>query len=165
MARRKGNPQSLDCEIYNQSPLQVREIPKVLIVKYIIRVLCRFAKAYKVVGHVLSSKSTRYFSFGDEFIGKSCSSLPTDVPKGHCAVYVGSERSRFIIPTKYLNHSLFRELLAKAEEEYGFDHKMGLTIPCEEVAFQLLTSMLEKKELRFRNMELNKLIDFCSSRG
>ncbi|GLJ24080.1 hypothetical protein SUGI_0459280 [Cryptomeria japonica] len=145
MARRKGNPQ-------------------VLIVKYISTCLFRFANSRKAVGHVLSSKSTRYFSFGDEFMGRSCGVLPTRIRKGHCAVYVGSKRSRFIIPTECLNHSLFKEFLDKAEEEYGFHDQMGLSIPCEEVAFQHLTSMLEKNDLRFRNMELNKLIDFYSSR-
>ncbi|XP_057819774.2 protein SMALL AUXIN UP-REGULATED RNA 12 [Cryptomeria japonica] len=118
---------------------------QVLLVKHIIRLLCRFAKAHKAVVHALSSKSTRYFSFADEFVGRSCGGLPTDVPKGHCAVYVGSGRSRFIIPTEYLNHSVFRALLDKAEEEYGFDHHMGLIIPCEEIAFQHLTSVLEKE--------------------
>ncbi|XP_057819821.1 auxin-induced protein 15A-like [Cryptomeria japonica] len=145
MAKRNGNPQ-------------------VLIVRYIIRCLFRFANAHKAVGHVLTSKKTRYFSFRDKLMGKSCGALPTDVPKGHCAVYVGSELSRNIIPTKYLNNSLFRELLERAEEEYGFDHKMGLIIPCEEVAFKYLTSMLEKKDMRFRNMNLNEFIDFYSSR-
>ena len=62
--------------------------------------------------------------------------------------YVGSERSRFIIPTVYLNHSLFQALLEMAEEEYGFHHHMGLTIPCEEADFQYLTSLLGKKGCR-----------------
>ncbi|XP_059077230.1 protein SMALL AUXIN UP-REGULATED RNA 12-like [Cryptomeria japonica] len=126
MARSKGNPQ-------------------VLIVKHIVRTLCRLASSIMVDGYSLSSKSRRHFSSRDEFLNRSCGGLPADVPKGHCAVYVGSEQSRYIIPTKYLNHSLFRELLDKAEEEYGFDHQMGLTIPCEEVAFQYLTSILEKR--------------------
>jgi SAUR family protein len=73
--------------------------------------------------------------------------LPRDVPQGHFAVYVGNERSRFIVPTAYLSHPLFKTLLEKAEEEYGFDHQMGLTIPCEEIAFQYITSVLEREDL------------------
>ena len=94
----------------------------------------------------------------DELMGRSCSTLPTYVPKGHCAVYVGSERSRFVIPTTYLNHSLFRVLLEKAEEEYGFGHQMGLTIPCEEIAFHYLTSLLGKKEVAPANLKLDELL-------
>ena len=90
----------------------------------------------------------------DEVMGRSYRVVPMDVPRGHCAVYVGSERSRFVIPTTYLNHSLFRVLLEKAEEEYGFDHQMGLTIPCEEIAFLYLTSMSGKKEVAPTNLKL-----------
>ena len=81
-------------------------------------------------------------------VGRSYKTVPTDVPKGHCAVYVGSERSRFIIPTIYLNDTLFQALLEKAEEEYGFEHHMGLTIPCDEADFQYLTSLLGNKGCR-----------------
>uniref|UniRef100_A0A5B6YIG3 Auxin-induced protein 15A-like n=1 Tax=Davidia involucrata TaxID=16924 RepID=A0A5B6YIG3_DAVIN len=68
--------------------------------------------------------------------------LPEDVPKGHFAVYVGENRSRFIVPISWLGHPEFQSLLQRAEEEFGFNHDMGLTIPCEEVVFQSLTSML-----------------------
>ncbi|KAL2346073.1 hypothetical protein Fmac_000073 [Flemingia macrophylla] len=68
--------------------------------------------------------------------------LPQDVPKGHFAVYVGENRSRYIVPISFLTHPLFQSLLRQAEEEFGFDHDMGLTIPCEEVVFRSLTSML-----------------------
>ncbi|KAJ4965602.1 hypothetical protein NE237_017451 [Protea cynaroides] len=68
--------------------------------------------------------------------------LPVDVPKGHFAVYVGEKRSRFIVPITLLTHPEFQNLLQRAEEEFGFDHDMGLTIPCEEVVFRSLTSML-----------------------
>ncbi|OVA12842.1 Auxin-induced protein [Macleaya cordata] len=68
--------------------------------------------------------------------------LPVDVPKGHFAVYVGEKRSRFIVPISFLTHPEFQILLQRAEEEFGFDHDMGLTIPCEEVIFRSLTSML-----------------------
>ncbi|CAN1172994.1 Protein SMALL AUXIN UP-REGULATED RNA 51 [Linum perenne] len=84
---------------------------------------------------------------------KRCSSLgnhhqqsnwfpPLDVPKGHFAVYVGENRSRYIVPISFLTHPEFQFLLSRAEEEFGFDHDMGLTIPCEEVVFRSLTSML-----------------------
>ncbi|XP_020575183.1 auxin-responsive protein SAUR50-like [Phalaenopsis equestris] len=68
--------------------------------------------------------------------------LPVDVPKGHFAVYVGEKRRRFIVPISVLTHPEFRSLLQLAEEEFGFDHDMGLTIPCEEVVFCALTSSL-----------------------
>ncbi|XP_008791264.1 auxin-responsive protein SAUR50 [Phoenix dactylifera] len=68
--------------------------------------------------------------------------LPDDVPKGHFAVYVGENRSRFIVPISYLTHPEFQSLLRQAEEEFGFGHDMGLTIPCEEVVFRSLTSSL-----------------------
>lgn len=68
--------------------------------------------------------------------------LPLDVPKGHFAVYVGENRTRYIVPISFLTRPEFQSLLQQAEEEFGFDHEMGLTIPCEEVVFQSLTSML-----------------------
>uniref|UniRef100_A0A6N2L4N6 Uncharacterized protein n=5 Tax=Salix TaxID=40685 RepID=A0A6N2L4N6_SALVM len=68
--------------------------------------------------------------------------LPLDVPKGHFAVYVGENRSRYIVPISFLSHPEFQFLLQRAEEEFGFDHDMGITIPCEEVVFRSLTSML-----------------------
>ncbi|XP_016582425.1 auxin-responsive protein SAUR50-like [Capsicum annuum] len=58
--------------------------------------------------------------------------LPLDVPKGHFAVYV--------IPISFLTHPEFRCLLRLAEEEFGFDHDMGITIPCEEDVFSSLLS-------------------------
>lgn len=68
--------------------------------------------------------------------------LPLDVPKGHFAVYVGESRSRHVVPISFLAHPEFQNLLQLAEEEFGFDHDMGLTLPCEEVVFRSLTSML-----------------------
>ncbi|KAL1191919.1 Protein SMALL AUXIN UP-REGULATED RNA 10 [Cardamine amara subsp. amara] len=67
--------------------------------------------------------------------------LPQDVPKGHFPVYVGPNRSRYIVPISWLEHSEFQTLLRLAEEEFGFDHDMGLTIPCDEVFFRSLISM------------------------
>ncbi|XP_068639251.1 auxin-induced protein 15A-like [Aristolochia californica] len=65
------------------------------------------------------------------------------VPKGHFAVYVGETQKRFVVPVSLLKHPSFQNLLRKAEEEFGFDHRMGgLTIPCNEDAFLALTSHL-----------------------
>ncbi|PKA48779.1 Auxin-induced protein 6B [Apostasia shenzhenica] len=68
--------------------------------------------------------------------------LPVDVPKGHFAVYVGENRSRFIVPISLLARPEFQSLLQAAEEEFGFHHDMGLTIPCEEVVFRSLTASM-----------------------
>ncbi|KAJ9132756.1 hypothetical protein P3X46_033593 [Hevea brasiliensis] len=55
-------------------------------------------------------------------------STSLDVPKGFVTVYVGeSEKKRFLVP------------------EFGFHHPMGgLTIPCKEDAFRLVTSTLNR---------------------
>ncbi|KAK9063908.1 hypothetical protein SSX86_017780 [Deinandra increscens subsp. villosa] len=83
-------------------------------------------------------------------IMKRCSSLGRkqqqhfdDVPKGHFVVYVGHNRSRYVIPIAFLSRPEFQNLLRQAEEEFGFDHDMGLTIPCEEQVFESLTSFLK----------------------
>ncbi|VFR03596.1 unnamed protein product [Cuscuta campestris] len=68
--------------------------------------------------------------------------LPIDVPKGHFAVYVGENRTRYIVPISFLAEPEFQILLHAAEEEFGFDHDMGLTIPCDEYVFESLTSAL-----------------------
>uniref|UniRef100_A0A1J3IHM9 Auxin-induced protein 15A n=1 Tax=Noccaea caerulescens TaxID=107243 RepID=A0A1J3IHM9_NOCCA len=68
---------------------------------------------------------------------------PADVPKGYLAVYVGPELRRFLIPTSYLSHSLFKVLLEKVEEEYGFDQSGALTIPCEVETFKFLLKCME----------------------
>lgn len=67
---------------------------------------------------------------------------PLDVPKGHFVVYVGENRVRYVVPISFLTRAEFQLLLQQAEEEFGFDHEMGLTIPCEEAVFRSLTSML-----------------------
>ena len=71
---------------------------------------------------------------------------PHDVPKGYLAVYVGPQLRRFIIPTSYLSHSLFKALLEKAAEEFGFDQSGGLTIPCEIETFKYLLNCIENHD-------------------
>ncbi|KAK7351900.1 hypothetical protein VNO77_11660 [Canavalia gladiata] len=91
---------------------------------------------------VLKQILKRCSSLGKKNNGYDDDGLPLDVPKGHFAVYVGENRSRYIVPISFLTHPDFQSLLRQAEEEFGFDHEMGLTIPCEEVVFRSLTSMI-----------------------
>lgn len=81
----------------------------------------------------------------DEESIQSPTGPPPDVPKGYLAVYVGEELRRFVIPTDYLRHSLFKVLLEKVEEEFGFDHSGGLTIPCEIETFKFLLKCMENQ--------------------
>jgi len=70
---------------------RIKRNSQVLLVKHITKSRWRFVNTHKAAVYVLSSKSTRYFSFTNEFMGRSCGALPIDVPKGHCAIYIGSE--------------------------------------------------------------------------
>nr|XP_043613319.1 auxin-responsive protein SAUR50-like [Erigeron canadensis] len=75
--------------------------------------------------------------------GKKQHNENNNVPKGHFVVYVGNNRSRYVIPISFLSRPEFQSLLREAEEEFGFDQEMGLTIPCEEQVFiESLTSLL-----------------------
>ncbi|KAG8050116.1 hypothetical protein GUJ93_ZPchr0009g1738 [Zizania palustris] len=71
---------------------------------------------------------------------------PPDVPRGHCPVYVGPEQRRFVIPTGYLGHPVFRLLLEKAEEEFGFRHEGALAIPCETETFKYILQCVERHD-------------------
>ncbi|KAM3281667.1 hypothetical protein P3S67_027313 [Capsicum chacoense] len=79
---------------------------------------------------------------------ESCQSPepPHGVPRGFLAVYIGPELRRFIIPTSYLSDPLFKLLLEKVEEEFGFDHTGGLTIPCEIETFKYLMQCMENHQ-------------------
>ncbi|KAK9153434.1 hypothetical protein Sjap_000914 [Stephania japonica] len=65
-------------------------------------------------------------------------------PKGHFAVYVGSEETRFVVPTSYLKNPVFQELLDRAAEEYGFDNHDRIVLPCEVPSFERLMAFIGK---------------------
>ncbi|KAJ1260727.1 hypothetical protein BS78_10G254600 [Paspalum vaginatum] len=72
----------------------------------------------------------------------------SSVPRGSFAVYVGEEMRRFVIPTEYLGHWAFAELLREAEEEFGFRHEGALRIPCDVETFEGILRLVQgrKKE-------------------
>lgn len=77
----------------------------------------------------------------------SVSAVPSDVPCGHLAVYVGQQCStRFVIQAAYLNHPVFRALLEQAEEEFGYAHKGGLAIPCDELLFEHILRLFNRND-------------------
>ncbi|KAI7755094.1 hypothetical protein M8C21_025964 [Ambrosia artemisiifolia] len=97
------------------------------------------------INPAISMRLKGYNVYSDSDVEDGCQSpdLPNDVPKGYLAVYVGPELRRFIIPTSYLSDPLFKVLLEKVEEEFGFDHSGGLTIPCEIETFKYLLNCME----------------------
>lgn len=67
----------------------------------------------------------------------------TEIPTGFFALYMGEERRRFVVPTCYLSHPLFKMLLEKAYEKFGFEQRSGLVVPCSVIAFQEVVSVVE----------------------
>lgn len=64
-------------------------------------------------------------------------------PTGFFALYIGEERQRFVVPTSYLSHPLFKMLLEKAYDEFGFDQRNGLVVPCSVSTFQEVSNVIE----------------------
>ncbi|XP_031123309.1 auxin-induced protein 6B-like [Ipomoea triloba] len=67
----------------------------------------------------------------DEF-ENSKDHVANDVKEGHFAVMAvdNDKLMRFIVPLSCLRHPTFLRLLEKAAEEYGFEHKGALMLPC-----------------------------------
>ncbi|XP_030527179.1 auxin-responsive protein SAUR72 [Rhodamnia argentea] len=65
------------------------------------------------------------------------------VPQGHVPVYVGEEMERFVVSAEMLNHPVFIGLLNRSAQEYGYEQKGALRIPCHVVVFErVLESLL-----------------------
>lgn len=110
------------------------------------------------VGCALSPKFKHRYLFSYDSDSDCCrapASPPPDVPEGYLAVYVGRERRRFIIPTDYLSRPVFRTLLDRAEEEFGFDHQGGLTIPCEVNVFKQVLRVLGRNDQAGQSLSLD----------
>ncbi|OIW03529.1 hypothetical protein TanjilG_30949 [Lupinus angustifolius] len=96
----------------------------------------------------------------------SVNRAPSDVPSGHVAICVGSSYTRFVVPTTYLNHPVFKKLLLQAEEEYGFSNHGPLAIPCDEEVFEEIIRFISRSEPgknsnRFFNVEIEDFQRYC----
>ncbi|KAL3829557.1 hypothetical protein ACJIZ3_018359 [Penstemon smallii] len=83
-----------------------------------------------------------YIRVGQEPVLKK----PLNVPKGYMAVYVGQKDGDFdrvLVPVVCFNHPLFGDLLKESEEEYGFNHPGGITIPCRVSEFERVRTRIK----------------------
>ncbi|KAK1437932.1 hypothetical protein QVD17_03732 [Tagetes erecta] len=120
-----------------------------------IRFVKKLAKTIKIRGCSIgdSSKSSLNYKCllnGDHVDNKqqhrSCTST---TPRGCIAVYVGDERLRFVVHTSHLSHPLFRMLLEKTEEEFGFEQKDRLVVPCSVNVFLEVVSAVKCNKGKF----------------
>ncbi|KAM0017724.1 putative small auxin-up RNA [Helianthus debilis subsp. tardiflorus] len=81
---------------------------------------------------------------------------------GSLAVYVGAERHRFVIPTRFLKLHVFVSLLNKAEEEFGFQTTGGLVLPCDVVTFNKLLKGLDRDERGVGDLDIDCFTAKCS---
>lgn len=82
----------------------------------------------------------------------------TDVPEGYLPVYVGlKELRRFVINASFLNHPIFAELLQKSAQEYGYEQKGGLKIPCDVMLFEYIIFLLNNQESVAQTLRLSDM--------
>lgn len=82
-----------------------------------------------------------------------------NIPKGCLAILVGQEgeeQQKFVIPVIYINHPLFMQLLKEAEEEYGFDQKGPITLPCHVEEFRTVQGMIDQALIRTKTTSTEK---------
>lgn len=76
--------------------------------------------------------------------------VPEDVKEGHFAVFAvkGKETKRFVVKLESLNNPAFLRLLEQAKEEYGFQQKGALEVPCRpEELHKILDCRREKSRI------------------
>lgn len=68
------------------------------------------------------------------------------VPRGYVPMLIGKgkEKERVLVHTKLLKHPCFLVLLEMAVQEFGYEQKGILQIPCEIEQFMLVRAALKK---------------------
>ncbi|XP_057484883.1 auxin-responsive protein SAUR71-like [Actinidia eriantha] len=82
------------------------------------------------------------------------------VPEGHLPVYVGEEMERFVVSAALLNHPIFVKLLNKSAQEYGYEQKGVLRIPCHVLVFERVLEALRVGDESVQDL-LNSLSEEC----
>ncbi|KAM1240655.1 hypothetical protein ACFX2J_045952 [Malus domestica] len=83
-------------------------------------------------------------------------------PSGFLPVYIGWNRTRFLIPTHYLNFPIFAALLRKSGEEFGFKANGGIVLPCDVEFFKEVLNLLRKDEKRYGSLEVPEFLKMVS---
>ncbi|KAH7842520.1 hypothetical protein Vadar_006296 [Vaccinium darrowii] len=116
--------------------------------KKLIRRLSRVSDSshYSLLGSDSPAPRSRSFRL-DSFriVGKlsgSKSRSSATVPGGHLPVYVGEGMERFVVSAELLNHPMFMKLLNKSAQEYGYEQKGVLHIPCHVLVFERVLEAL-----------------------
>ncbi|PIA46945.1 hypothetical protein AQUCO_01500463v1 [Aquilegia coerulea] len=63
------------------------------------------------------------------------------VKKGYFVVYT-MDQKRFMVPLKYLETNIFRELFRMSEEEFGLRCNGPITLPCDAVLMEYILSLV-----------------------
>ncbi|KAE8668581.1 Auxin-responsive protein SAUR41 [Hibiscus syriacus] len=123
--------------------------------KQLIRRLSRVADIsaqYKLLRSDALSATPRPESFRFAVVKKQA---PRHVPHGHVPVYVGEEMERFVVNAELLNHPVFVGLLNKSAQEYGYEQKGVLHIPCHVLVFE---RVMEALRLGVESRDLQDLL-------
>ncbi|KAK2637430.1 hypothetical protein Ddye_032222 [Dipteronia dyeriana] len=74
----------------------------------------------------------------------STSSSSSMVEKGHFVVY-SADQTRFVIPLKYLENSIIKDLFKMAEDEFGLPSSGPITLPCDAVFMEYAISLIRRR--------------------
>lgn len=93
----------------------------------------------------LLPKEPKPENFDEEF--GAAVTVPKDVEEGHFVVFAvdGDEKKRFVINLEFLSNPSFLRLLELAKEEYGFQQKGALTVPCRPDELQKIVENRRKR--------------------
>ncbi|GAV64132.1 Auxin_inducible domain-containing protein [Cephalotus follicularis] len=121
--------------------------------KQLIRRLSRVADCSQYSPLRSATTRTQRAPPGAEPVGAAISARRSKgVPEGHVPVYVGDEMERFVVNAELLNHPIFIGLLNKSAQEYGYEQKGVLRIPCHVLVFERVMEAL-RLGLQSRDLE------------
>ncbi|KDP29147.1 hypothetical protein JCGZ_16536 [Jatropha curcas] len=97
---------------------------------------------------LLSSSKESSFSIINEEI-KNAKEVPGDVKQGQFAVLAvkGEEPKRFVVELDHLTNPEFMKLLEQAQEEFGFQQKGVLAVPCQPEELQTILSNRKNRRI------------------
>lgn len=104
---------------------------------------------FKKLHRSFSLLPQRKSDLNDEEYVEEWDAVPDDVKEGHFAVFAAEdgEQKRFIVELGCLSSPAFMSLLEQAEEEYGFQQKGALVVPCRPEELQRILKERRKKKV------------------